>query len=59
MPICSISSHRCRKPLPEHAKPRLITLRSLRDTLDEHMVRVGICIEEHADADGATPGVRD
>jgi DNA transposition AAA+ family ATPase len=35
------------------------TLRSLRDTLDEHMVRVGICIEEHVDADGAGLGVRD
>lgn len=35
------------------------TLRSLRDTLDEHMVRVSICIEEDADADGAGQGVRD
>lgn len=42
-----------------HTPTMLGTLRSLRDTLDEHMVRVGICIEEHADADGAGPGVRD
>jgi DNA transposition AAA+ family ATPase len=35
------------------------TLRSLRDTLDEHMVRVGLCIEEHADVDGSGPRVRD
>jgi len=42
-----------------HTPTVLGTLRSLRDTLDEHMVRVGICIEEHADADGAVSGVRD
>ncbi len=35
------------------------TLRSLRDTLDEHMVRVDICIEEHTDAGGAGQRVRD
>ena len=42
-----------------HTPTVLGTLRSLRDTLDEHMVRVGICIEEHADADSAGQGVRD
>jgi DNA transposition AAA+ family ATPase len=42
-----------------HTPTVLGTLRSLRDTLDEHMVRVGICIEEHVEADGAEPGVRD
>jgi DNA transposition AAA+ family ATPase len=42
-----------------HTPTVLGTLRNLRDTLDEHMVRVGICIEEHADADGATARVRD
>jgi len=42
-----------------HTPTVLGTLRSLRDTLDEHMVRVGICIEEHTDADGAGRGVRD
>jgi DNA transposition AAA+ family ATPase len=42
-----------------HTPTMLGTLRSLRDTLDERMVRVGICIEEHADTDGAGPGVRD
>ena len=42
-----------------HTPTVLGTLRSLRDTLDEHMVRVGICIVELADADGAGPGVRD
>ncbi|HME20445.1 MAG TPA: AAA family ATPase [Acetobacteraceae bacterium] len=42
-----------------HTPTVLGTLRSLRDTLGEHMVRVGICIEEHADADGGTARVRD
>jgi DNA transposition AAA+ family ATPase len=42
-----------------HTPTVLGTLRSLRDTLDEHMVRVGICIEEHTDADGAGQRVRD
>ena len=42
-----------------HTPTVLGTLRSLRDTLDEHMVRVGLCIEEHSDADGAGPGVHD
>jgi DNA transposition AAA+ family ATPase len=42
-----------------HTPTVLGTLRSLRDTLDEHMVRVGICIDEHTDADSAGQGVRD
>jgi DNA transposition AAA+ family ATPase len=42
-----------------HTPTVLGTLRGLRDTLDEHMVRVGICIEEHTDADGAGRSVRD